>query len=377
MPGTGKIFLYNIVQREDRCCALLWSAADSVQVAGVISEPDFADIPGSPHVLTFRLPRIKDGEPVFGALVRDGELIGVVYQTVYDAGFDGEGDLAYASPIDRLLDLFTTHRAVQVDWTTARPGGNWAPPANEIEIQRKLEPFAQLWLFSKQISDSGTPRFQLEAHWGRIRTPRSHDAAWVSTVSATALFPPNDCTEWFAAFAHEQSASHPIESASRTSSPLQTTAIDEWLERLPELTGGAVVRLEAAAGELLDGRLLFNPPPTIWTEGASLQAVESLRPDGIADIDCMGNALGVSSSTGIQVVGHDGQPLTPELKCDDREISCAAISADGSTVLGADYDHHLWVWRRVKPALKATVQAWSLVSARVAFSALTHMNPLK
>ena len=577
------------VRREDRCCAQLWSAADSVQVAGVVSEPDFADIPGSPHALTFRLSRMKEGQLAFGPLVRDGELIGVVYQTVFDAGFDGEGDLAYASPIDRLLDLLTTHRAVQVDWTTARPGGNWAPPANEIEIHRELEPIAQLWLFSKQISDSGTPRFQLEAHWGQVRTPRPDDAAWLRTVSAAALFPPNDCTEWLAALVHEQSTLHPIESASQTSSPVQTTAIDEWLERLPELTAEAATRLEAMAGELLDGssrflrsglhwvlrgidlektiepaenrqaksidpeaveladrldltghrgtvrtldvtadggfaitagnshpdqtvkvwdlrsgreifsfkdqaeagsrtalaissggeyavsaymeelrlwnlesgllqksfkaaiqppwndvcfadtghllavasdqaylceidtgivtvldngsgealagaasdsgdllavlrrdgvaiwrrkqlgyevvdrveqsvaaapypwqppplrfttdgRLLFNSPPAVWTEGAGLQTVERLHIEGIADVDRTGNALWVSSSASFQVVGHDGQSLTPELKCDDREISCAAISADGSTVVGADYDHHLWVWRLVKPA---------------------------
>jgi len=93
-----------------------------------------------------------------------------------------------------------------------------------------------------------------------------------------------------------------------------------------------------------DQALLFGSPQKVWREGAGGQPVKTQSLAAIADLDRHGTALQITSPSSFQLVDSVGEPLTPELQCGGREISCAGLSADGSTVLAADLNHHLWVW---------------------------------
>lgn len=94
-----------------------------------------------------------------------------------------------------------------------------------------------------------------------------------------------------------------------------------------------------------EDHLRFGSPQMVWAgaeTGVRQEDKQSLA--NIADLAADGTALWVTSPASFQAIGVDGEQLSPELQCNGREISCAALSADGRTAVAADYDHNLWVW---------------------------------
>ncbi|MCP4333909.1 MAG: hypothetical protein GY785_14725 [Gammaproteobacteria bacterium] len=582
------------VQIEDRCYATLWSGQGAMQVAGLVREPDFGDIPGTPHALAFRLPSdntVESSEQVFGPLVHDRKLIGVVYSVTPGADFGGEGDLAYALPIDRLQSVLEPlQRAARIDRRAIRPGGDWAPAVESIEIggrdPERPQSHNRQWLFSEFDSGADAQRYQLEALWSE--TAEEPDTVVVKAHKAI-FFPPNDCTEVLEKILAEQADlqdskqdgisadalgrwldqspalspatvaelevlgnelsegrgpvrrglrwvlrgvapemmsegpsesvtngtsttgeenaaadqrahighrgtvrslaltpdgsraltagnSHPdqmvkiwdlrrgrllhtldeqAESGGRTALAISadgermiTTYLEElrlwdvesgeimmsmkadvrppWLDAcfagshhvlatvgdqtfLFELDSGAGQPLGTGGGEHLavaaseggrllavrrrDGitvwrrekgkleiidsielpltgdmyqfqrpalrftaaeRLIFGSPQREWMEEAGTQPLKSQELDNIADLDRHGAALWAPAHHTMQVIDAFGEPLTPELQCDEREVACAALAADGVTLIAADFDHHLWVWWLGEPRMPDT-----------------------
>lgn len=91
-------------------------------------------------------------------------------------------------------------------------------------------------------------------------------------------------------------------------------------------------------------RLRYGAPQMLWEPQAGARPVEKQNLANIADLARNGTALWVTSPGSLQAISADGAPLSPELQCAGWEIACTRLSADGSTVLAADFDHHLWLW---------------------------------
>ena len=114
-----------------------------------------------------------------------------------------------------------------------------------------------------------------------------------------------------------------------------------WLPATTASSGSSVVPESLVDTFQIEGR---GRVVTLGSEGSLLTEGES--PPRVAAVDRLGGVACWRSQNTFDLRDPNGRPLSPELDCAGREISCLALSHDGSTVVAADFDHHLWCWWR-------------------------------